>query len=505
MPGCLRNGNGVRNGEIFPAWISSWRSGRGILPGLLLGLLGCAHSVPSWSFQPDGRMNHEPIRESSGLVASRQYRNILWTHNDANNPPQIFAVRVDGKLIREYTLPGATNIDWEDIAWDEEGHLYVWDNASLRDAEGRNFLYIFPEPNPFRDETVSDVRKITVRYPDGIYDAEAIFIWDRTLYLVTKPWDGSLPRIYRYRELQRSGTAEFVGNVPVYAMITGGDISDDGRRVVLSSYVALLIFEKGATPEEMLQSDPLICRLNARQVEGISWDKERLVISNEQREIFQISESTWRDHNAPFLKTPKIDVPYSRTAPSVQQPLPQWPRGKWLRVRLNGRPVEKLARLVWSEEGLHVGMVLPPGLQLPVIRTPSPGGFDEWFRPGSIYLLVNPGGNRPLAYGKDDRCILLGRNARSEVVAQARYLRPATFIESAETEPGWVRVEHEGGQILVTLRRNAPGMQHLWDDQKIGFNLILISGDGQITSWAPLTLRYSWDSPSIWGLLELEK
>ncbi len=31
------------------------------------------------------------------------------------------------------------------------------------------------------------------------------------------------------------------------------------------------------------------------------------------------------------------------------------------------------------------------------------------------------------------------------------------------------------------------------------------SGQRELASWAPLTLRFSWDSPSVWGLLEMEQ
>lgn len=462
-----------------------------------------ASVVSNWTIQPHGRMDYPAIRESSGLVASRRFDDVFWTHNDAHNPASLFAVREHGKLIREYSVPASSNIDWEDIAWDEEGNLYIFDNASLKDSQKRNFVYVFPEPDPFRDQEIKQVRRVVVKYPDGAYDCEAIFVWDGSLFLVTKPWDGSLPRIYRYSDLGNDGTATYVGTVPVYTMVTGADISDDGRRVALCSYVAVMIFDSGDSPAEKLQSEPLMSKLNAGQVEAITWAGRELHISNEQRELFEISKERWQDRNAPFFKTPKVKVPRIDGSPQVDWSLEGWPKGAWLKLHLGEAQAEAKARVVWSPNGLHIGLDVPGGLHLPPFHSGAPEDYEEWFRPGSIYLLVNPDGTRPISYRENDRCIVLGVDKRGNISAQSRYLRPATFVVSEE-EPGWITVEHSGRSVLVTLSHETPGMGTLLDERQIGFNIIEISENSEVKSWAPLTLRYSWDAPSIWGILELE-
>ncbi|MBX6313017.1 MAG: hypothetical protein IRY99_08905, partial [Isosphaeraceae bacterium] len=73
-----------------------------------------------------GRMDHPAIREASGIVKSRRHRDLFWVHSDSGNPPLLFAVRRDGTLVRTYRV-AAPNLDWEDIAADNEGHLYLGD------------------------------------------------------------------------------------------------------------------------------------------------------------------------------------------------------------------------------------------------------------------------------------------------------------------------------------------------------------------------------------------
>src|SRR4051794_5227814 len=91
----------------------------------LLTLL-LAAADPEVRLRPIGRLAHPAIRETSGIVASRRHPGIYWVHNDSANAPRLFAVRRDGTLVREYAV-SVPNIDWEDIATDDDGRLYLGD------------------------------------------------------------------------------------------------------------------------------------------------------------------------------------------------------------------------------------------------------------------------------------------------------------------------------------------------------------------------------------------
>jgi hypothetical protein len=89
------------------------------------------------------------------------------------------------------------------------------------------------------------------------------------------------------------------------------------------------------------------------------------------------------------------------------------------------------------------------------------------------------------------------------VSCQVKKLLPATVIQYSEPSPPWVEVETRGRWILVTLTCDAPGLEGLETGQQMGFNILVVGEKGQIISWAPLTLEFSWDAPSFWGLVEL--
>ena len=76
-----------------------------------LGLPGAGEGVESI-----GRLDHPPIREASGLVASRRYPGVFWVHNDSGDTARVFAMSTSGRHLAEVQLLGVEANDWEDMA-----------------------------------------------------------------------------------------------------------------------------------------------------------------------------------------------------------------------------------------------------------------------------------------------------------------------------------------------------------------------------------------------------
>src|SRR5436190_23943580 len=56
------------------------------------------------------------LTENSGLVASRNFPGIFWTHNDHGSSPRLFAISRNGFALAKFRVTGATIADWEDIS-----------------------------------------------------------------------------------------------------------------------------------------------------------------------------------------------------------------------------------------------------------------------------------------------------------------------------------------------------------------------------------------------------
>ncbi len=76
---------------------------------------------------PYALIDSDEIVESSGIIRSKKYPGVFWTHNDSGDSARIFAISEDGKIIKPKWFKGeykgievvnATHIDWEDIATD---------------------------------------------------------------------------------------------------------------------------------------------------------------------------------------------------------------------------------------------------------------------------------------------------------------------------------------------------------------------------------------------------
>lgn len=176
----------------------------------------------------------ERINEASGMVASFDGQ-ILWLVNDSGGDPSVYGIREDGSLVTELRLRGATNTDWEDLAYHPATRtIYVadiGDNAARRSSIR---LYTVQEPATLQGQ-VMDVTP-TVRdlvYPDGPRDAETLLCDPRTgtLYIVSK----RERRNRLYEVPQHGDTLRFVTDLPFY-LATGGDVAADGSSVLVKNY-----------------------------------------------------------------------------------------------------------------------------------------------------------------------------------------------------------------------------------------------------------------------------
>ena len=194
----------------------------------------------------------EEVRETSGLARSARAPEMLWTHNDSGNQPEIFGIAADGKLIQRVSVTGAALVDWEDLEAAPCGSvtcLYVADIGDNAGQREQITIYRFPEPAAGATQT-APADALHARFPDGPKDAEALFA-DATgnLYVVSKGRREEIA-LYRYAGPQRPGetvTLERVREVfprPLTSMdwVTAATSTPDGRWVGIRTYRRLYLY-----------------------------------------------------------------------------------------------------------------------------------------------------------------------------------------------------------------------------------------------------------------------
>ncbi|MBA3357201.1 MAG: hypothetical protein H0U18_14935 [Pyrinomonadaceae bacterium] len=206
-----------------------------------------------------GVLKDAAIKESSGLVASRSTPGLFWTHNDSGDGPFIYGFDSQGSRKGVWRVADASARDWEDIAAGpgpqrNQSYLYIGDIGDNREQRSEIVVYRVPEPTITAADTSSTRSKprltesaeaIRLRYPDGKHDAETLMVHPVTgsLFIVTKVAFAN-PSIYEASgpvSSERPITLKRLGelNIPslLGGIITGGDISPDGRRVALCDYM----------------------------------------------------------------------------------------------------------------------------------------------------------------------------------------------------------------------------------------------------------------------------
>src|SRR6266581_4201638 len=147
-----------------------------------------------------GFIKHPRIKESSGIVASRQYAGVFWTHNDHNSrAPVLFGITREGKSLAEFRVVGANIIDWEDIAIDDAGHIYVGDIGNNEAKRTELVVYRVNEPDPKSPETRIKVKQtFRLRFPKQPFDCESLFVYREFGYVISKVFNNQPAEIYSF-------------------------------------------------------------------------------------------------------------------------------------------------------------------------------------------------------------------------------------------------------------------------------------------------------------------
>jgi hypothetical protein len=195
-----------------------------------------------------------PVVEASGLVWGAVNPDHWWTLNDSGGAAALYALDGAGRVAATLTLPGVANVDWEDLASGPAPgggrFLYVADLGDNAAARAAIRVHRVPEPDltglaPGTTLAAASVQTVTLRYPDGARDAEALVVDPLTgdLYVITKREARS--RVYRAAAppFAAGGAAvlELVGELP-FGGVVAADTCPDGQTVLVKTYGAIWAF-----------------------------------------------------------------------------------------------------------------------------------------------------------------------------------------------------------------------------------------------------------------------
>ena len=297
--------------QRFPCAAAAFpRRSAAVVAALVLLLVGsrpvCA-AVPRPAAQPLFQLSDPRLNEVSGAAVGLRSPGVLYVHNDSGDSARLFALDAGSGAVRAvYRVPGATNVDWEDIAVarDARGVASIWladigDNAAAR-TQVR--LYRVDEPDvgpagpPVRWTSRPDVWRL--RYPGGARDAEglavanggAAYIFDKTVFGATSvyavPPRASRARVQLVRavgsfDTVHTGTTGGPNPFGVFT-VTGAALSN--ATLVARTYTdAYLWHVDHDDVQAALRRRPTVIPLPPQpQGEGVAVDGNRLILTSEQ-------------------------------------------------------------------------------------------------------------------------------------------------------------------------------------------------------------------------------
>jgi hypothetical protein len=248
------------------------------------------------------------MRETSGLVQSRTYPGVFWAICDSGNPAHLYAIDRTGKLVAEYRVRGATNVDWEAITIDDSGNLFIGDvgNNSTRilpHGLPSRRVYRVKEPDP-RGFSASSSRKHSVpevpldqtyyyTFPDTPFDCEAVFVRRGEFYLISKKKKGETTKLYRLPLNSPGETTTLIEicSLPQLRTVTDACLSPDGRRLAVCSYSYAAMFKLHPCDpiKSLSERRPTVVRFPTEtSIEACAWNGDELILAGESREVYTL-------------------------------------------------------------------------------------------------------------------------------------------------------------------------------------------------------------------------
>jgi hypothetical protein len=206
--------------------------------------------TPDFKFLPGkrvGKVETRLITEASGIVASRKNPSVLWMHNDSGNSARVYALNTEGKLLASCRIKGARCRDWEDIAIGpgpdkQRDYLYIGDIGDNKAKYPSITIYRVPEPKVDPNSMsinmqIEPVEIIELVYPDGPKDAETLIVdpVNGDIYIISKR--KVFCQVFRAASAELTQKPVRLSQVAVlpWAMAVGGDVSPDGKYIIVRS------------------------------------------------------------------------------------------------------------------------------------------------------------------------------------------------------------------------------------------------------------------------------
>ncbi len=193
------------------------------------------------------KLSHS-INEISGITMLSDAK--LYAINDSGNDNTVFCLNQKGEIINEIKIPGTKNIDWEDLAYDQENNIYIGDFGNNNNDRKNLVIY---KVNGLLSNAISvekikfifeDQKKFPPKKKNFNFDVEAFIHLNGNLYLFTKNRaknSKGKTKLYKVSATPGKYMAKLVGEYKTCedssnCLITGAAINHSGDNIALLTH-----------------------------------------------------------------------------------------------------------------------------------------------------------------------------------------------------------------------------------------------------------------------------
>ena len=252
-----------------------------------------------------GKLTHSKLKEISGLERSSLH-DIIWSHNDSGGKGIIYGLNDSGKIICNLILKDINNRDWEDISYgfiEGKNYIFVGDIGDNDKTYQTKYIYYFEEPLNLKDTIIiNDVNRIEFKYPTSNYDSECLMFdpiskdliviskreTNEKVFSISYPYNNNDIVIAEYKTELKIGSSD-----NLLSWVTAGDISEDGKHILIKNYTNVYYWERGTDLYNTLNGsgqDIVNYKLASEpQGESICWEDNISGFYTVSEEVFGIT------------------------------------------------------------------------------------------------------------------------------------------------------------------------------------------------------------------------
>ncbi len=262
--------------------------------------------------------------------------------------------------------------------------------------------------------------------------------------------------------------------------------------LVAMTYHEILFFADAGGNHPFAGEPAHAVRVIAGQNEGVCWDGEDVLFTNEGRDVFRLKRPLATKLRAFQPELPRAVVPRRPAAPVDLV----------LRDDEDGEPREDAALSVsWDDDGLHLAGRIPIA---------APGAFDpeESEFGASLHLLLGQDLDRPLHFREAQEVHLFvafdgeGKARLGRLSHDPRSRRPLSDVTSSAAVAG--QLEGATGRFEATIPFALLGLAEARPGRRLLFNCFALqTGEANTLHWSVEFMEATHEKPYTWGEWEL--